>query len=553
MNRPWHLTILVAVLAALVAQASPPAAVAAAWKDALTIPAGARESIRWLYVSDHLPAAERKRLWQSVSSQCNRLSREALIVPPVLILADGTARLWPAVPEADWARLVLIRVSLLDYRWDPKVWDKFGFRNILFNTVLTETVVEESVTTFATDGRTLYRRFPGEDWVLADKWVGGKTRKTTKKIVALAPAIAETAEQRGNLIGLLTALTSSKGYIPTTPIVDAQFFLWSVSQQTDRDVGYYDLPKILDQRTFERAGGYDPKADIDRAFFDEILSVVASPQSGVAIHNRRISRRRTFGGGYWLTGDNAIARDKNNPLRFVNGGFKDNAREAFIQLPNRFWLVGLFVGNDPQVAGTKEGDRQDSAPDFVGFNHLSRNNDGRIHVGWSCHACHENGGLRDIKDWYRPMLKSQKFLQTLDPKQLQRLKEYAVPLEPSILADRSVYEAALKQANGLDSKTDSKQWGDWYYGYDAGVDMERAARDAGLPLAEFSARFQKHFEVTKFADPILATWTLPKEDQQLLSVNDYAESYNLIALTIRGLSQWPDSVRQAIIVKAGGR
>ncbi len=541
MNRPWHLTILVAVLAALVAQASPRAAVAAAWKDALTIPIGARESIRWLYVSDHLPPAEKKRLWQSVSSQCNRLSREALIVPPALILSDGSVRLWPVIADGEWGKLVLIRVSLLDYRWDAKTWDRFGFRNILFNTVLTETTVEESVTTFATDGRTLYRRFPGEEWVLDDKWKGAKGRKTTKKIVALAPAIAETAEQRGNLIGLLTALTSSKGFIPAVPIVDATYFLWETSQQFNRDLGYFGLLEIKDQKTYEFSIGYDPKAKIDPAFFDTVLAAVAGQRpEGISVKNRRIARYEKFGGGYWATFDNDIALNERNPLRFLDGGFKFKATETFAHLANGFWAYGLF---------DDKGVRQDSAPDFVGFNRHTRSNDGKINIGLNCQFCHFNGGLNDITDWFRPMLKNQRFLQTVDPKQLKQLQYYARPLEPYFDRDRLRYEGAVKAANGLDSKADVRIWADLFYAYDANVTMERAARDCGLPVAEFQARLQKHLAATKFADTILEVWDRPAADQQPVHLDDYTDSFNTLQLSLRGLSTWPLEIRTAIKVK----
>jgi hypothetical protein len=542
---PFRLSLSLILLLFLpaAAAASPPAAVALAFRDSLSIPIGIRETTRWFWVPTWLAPADKKRLWQSLSSQCNRLSREALIVPPPLILADGTVRLWPAVAEQDWAQLVLVRVNLVDYRWDPKVWDKLGFRNILFNTVLTETVIEETLTTYATDGRTLYRRWPGDEWILDSAWKGAKTRKSTRKIVALAPAIAETEEQRRNLVGLLTALTSAKGFIPAAPIVDGNYFLWETSQQFNRDLGYYGLIEVRDQKTYEFSIGYDPKARIDPAFFDTLLSAVTGNRAeGISVKNRRIARYEKFGGGYWATFDNDIALNERNPLRFLDGGFQFKATETFAHLANGFWAYGLFDNN---------GVRQDSAPDFVGFNRHTRSNDGKINIGLNCQFCHLNGGLNDIQDWFRPTLRNQRFLQTVDANQLKQLQKYGRPLEPYLERDRFKYETSVKIANGLDSKADVRIWADLFYAYDANVTMERAARDSGLAPADFTARLQKHLAATKYADTVLEVWTRPAADQQPVHLDDYTDSFNSLQLALRGLSLWPDSVRQAIIVKPG--
>src|SRR5207253_2525217 len=76
------------------------------------------------------------------------------------------------------------------------------------------------------------------------------------------------------------------------------------------------------------------------------------------------------------------------------GDFRHQAEEHYLTLPNG--LPVYFLGN-------AQGERQDSAPDFIGSDTsvLNVSRDGRIHVCLGCVRCHAGNVLQPIDDWAR--------------------------------------------------------------------------------------------------------------------------------------------------------
>lgn len=524
MTKIWPL--LLALCTPLPAWASAADAVQLAAADAAKLGPVSAQSARYFWISSGTPG-ERLTTWQIVSGLVHGQSREKPIIPPYLILSTGELKFAAAMQAADWAKAVLIRVDLYWYRWSRKVFDKLGEQDHIFHVLLSEPTARDGAT-----GKPIL--FRDGKWIFSDN-------PTT--VQALSPTLVETVAGAAALATLVN-LTQAR-----CPILEAHNFIWQIAIAEARVVGYYGLLEIADEATFDRAIGYDPKADVDPAFLEELLAAVSSTDSGVSIRNRRIARRNKFGeGARWATFDNAVNKKNRNPIRFPNGTFVFAATEVLGNLANKFVAQGLFTGpvdakGNPQKAGV----RQDTAPDFVGRDSRTHNNDGRIHVGM-CFRCHVNGGLMDIKDWFRNMQPAGLGLQVpWDKKLLEVQSRYVERLEPYLDRDRQLYAAALWEACGLKPDEFARKFARIYEQYDDGVTLERAAADCNVTPADLQAKLGLFLRATGYQDTVLAELLKPDGRRSKISTEDWLETKNLCDLTIRGLKSWPADVRNKVV------
>lgn len=499
-----------AAIACLVAIAGhslgqPTLAVGAALADVARYP-GDKTRIRYLWI-DHDKAAERQLAWQVCSGWIHGQSRQPNLVPPAVILTNGTVANPFALQGNQWLTAELIRVNLDDYRFSPKVWDDLGFQDPYFHLVLQARTGTDKET-----GKPIY--LDGKTWRFGAQ----------ETILASAPWLAETQQDAANITALLLATQCQ------TPILRADNFIWQIAIQDQRKVGYYGLLEIKDQRSYERTVGFDPKADVDPGFLDEVIAAVGKSDSRVAEQNRRVERRQGLS-PYWVTKDNkSTEKEERNPLRTLNGTLRYDALEAYGQNPCGFWVTGLF---------NEQGKRIDSAPDFVGHDTTTHDNDGRIHVGLSCFSCHRDGGLQDVADYFRRFGAGNRPrpLQTIDPKRVSALRHYAAPLEPYLQRDRERYAASLFAVTGLKPAEFAVKLRQYYAAYDRGVTLERAIKDTGFH--DLQERLEKYTNKTLQADTVLATWLLPVGQQGTVGIEDYHQSFNTLQLQARGFAKWP--------------
>jgi hypothetical protein len=328
----------------------------------------------------------------------------------------------------------LLAIALDDYGWDAKVWERLRHVDPYFHVQVT---------------------------VRQEKDQNGETWDITNGIAA--PWLETDS------IAALIALTKSQ-----VPIVRGDWFLWQTGAQAERNPGYYDFLGIKDRKNFHELVGLDEKL-LDR--FPKKLREAVS-DSGVTQQPRRIDRLGTIGGGLWITSDVRAAEGKKNPLRILEEEYEPDAHEEFAHMPNGLWAFGLF---------DDQGGRQDNAPDFIGFDHTSHNNDGRIHVGVSCIRCHgPTGGINDIDGWGRGLFKGKLDLKSADRDTARRLRRlYLSPLEDSIEDDRRVYTRAVKRCNDWGTDQNARQYGNAWAVYDSPVNAERAAADLGVSKQEW--------------------------------------------------------------------
>jgi hypothetical protein len=525
----WRLpTILLLFLpTTLLAQpATPQEAVALAQQDAARL--GLCPTIRYLWVP---PWVDRKLHYLVASAHINSLSRETLIVPPVVVLTDGTTRVFPGIADVDFAKIALIRIDLLHYRFDPKVWDQLGFQDVHFHVVLQDVQPIEE---------TLYQ---GARWyrVRGGEWSKTKPEPKTQDVLALAPWLVETPAGLAALTDLVRRTQAG------TPIVSVDGFLWQTLLQFNRKVGYDGLLEIKTQRDYEKLVGFDPRANVDPSYLDSVRAAIMI--SGVARAERRVSFYSRVGEGtYSVTSDNDVAIKKQNPLRFLDGDFQDKARETYGHLPNKMLIMGLFVGSLPGV-GQKEGDKVDSAPDFVGMDRKSATNDGRIHKPLSCIRCHVDGGFQNVTCYFRTLAAAGHPLQTPDPKQARTLRSYQLPIDPVIENARRVYAGALLLCNGMTPQQYARAVDQVYSAADDPLPWARVAAELGTTLPQLTLELDRFNKFNPaFKDTIFSMVLVQQVKQIPLSRDQFLDSANLLQLQRRGIAVWPSEVK-AIVIK----
>lgn len=401
--------VLLWLLTGASALASPQTALAAALTDARALSADAAARTRYLDLSA-LPADYREEAAKVGDFQINTLSRESQLIKLRRVSAD------------------LLAVVLDDYRLDPKTWEKFAHIDPYFH-VQIELV--QSV------------------WWEAGKDYAAGYYPTKVRVPASAPWL--DANQTAELI----RRTQSQA-----PLLRFDWWFVQTARQVSLNnrqtgVGYYDWLKLMKRADLEKLVVLDEKAS--RRIGRELRAAVE--KSGVADQNRAVERLQSLTGGYWVTEDVKDSTGKGNAIRNLDRrDFVHDAEEIYAVLPN-----GLFV----YWAGDAAGNRQDSAPDFIGADNspLRTGNDSRIHVCLACIRCHTDG-LRGIDDWVRRTLRPPLGLQSPDyAKFVELRRQYFADLNGPLDADRQVYDRALHALTGWKppelARAYARLW-DWY-------------------------------------------------------------------------------------------
>lgn len=451
---------LVATLAILCCGGGPGDAAALAAADLARQPAAARRHLRYLSLYA-VPERQRAEWVRVLAFHANSLSREAELTPPALVAPD------------------LLRVSLPDYGWDPKVWDRLAKVDPHFHaTVVTEKVSEEQ------------RYHPGGEVNGTYYAPGNYTFRTREKVKALAAAPWLPAKAAA----YLAAETRSEA-----PLLRGDWFLYQTAIQKDRVAGYYDFLGLgKSQKDFERLVGADEAAA--KRVKREIKAIVA--RSSVTLQNRVINRYGAITGGYWITYDYKESTAKRNALRFLDKDIDPadgDAAESYGVLPN-----GLFAFFLADGAGV----RQDTAPDFIASDGRANGTDRRVHVGMSCVRCHVEG-IRPINDWMRQVYRSPVALAAVDKDQFVRFRQlYLSDLARWVRRDSEDYAETLARLTGQTAAQTAAAYGRAWESY-AEADLLPAdvARETGYPAETVVAALRAYATPGKGVpplDPVLA-------------------------------------------------
>lgn len=482
---------LVLVAAIAIAQAEPrpgtPAeSFAQAHADLSSLPPADRAGVRYLSLYN-VPPADRPRAFQVMSGHCNGLSRSSDIVQPTPI--KGTAG-------------ALLRVNLLDYKWDSATWDKL--LDPFFTTTI-ETTIEQP--------------WPGGVWKDDGRFyqAGAFRFKRQVKTPALAPWLTENEDARQKLADVV-AWTGSKA-----PIVRADWFFNQTAAAVDRSPNYYDFLGVTDEASFQKMIGADPKAA--EAIGADLREAIAI--SGVTLHARALARHPTLAGAYWRSFD-FLTKTTASPLRVLGRDVEKqyDASEQFAHLPNGFWATGLF---------DKGGKVQATAPDGIASDSMSSSNDRRVHVNVSCIRCHSNGGMQDIAGWVRNLLAPPLEMRSPDQEKARELRrQYARKLEPALEKDRQIFEAAVQEATGLTAKKYAAAYAEFWEKYeDARIDLATAAADLGVGEKRFRDALSEKIKAGA-GDTVLSALLLPDPRLNKISVRDWEQSFAEANLIIRG-------------------
>lgn len=459
---------------------APSDSVLAAHTDIVKVQGG-QEHIRYLSLYN-IPTTEREQFIRALNGHCNCLSRSVDLKPVQIVPGTGGS---------------LVRVNLLDYQWGPSVWEK------LLDPYFTATV-ETKVETYweggvwPDDGR----NYPANSF---------KYNKRVKSQVA-APWLAETLEQKKQLSDLMY-MTKSQ-----VPIVRADWFIYQVAVQENRQVGYYDFLGIKNQKDFERVIRFS--AELSKQL-EHRRAVVFS---GITLQPRRIERVATVMGGLWRTFDNEAAAANRNPLRILDDDFKFDATEQIGPLPNG--MPAYYLGDD-------KGNRQDKAPDkVVGGDRTGTSNDTRLHVCLSCVRCHFGAAKHEMGVKEGDFAKITK-LKSIDyQKYLDINRQYLRDVDRPIKKDREDFQAAIKQATGLEPFAYAAEFAKIYQAYEGPVTAERAAADLGITKAAMIKAFRE-YDARYDLDPVLSILM----DGKSIGPVQWEEVVPSAHLAIRGLVQ----------------
>lgn len=515
--------LLLLLPAASAAAIQPAEAVAVARRDIEAVVPADRPYTRYLWLS----AADPKIKWQqwiACSGQANGMSVYRRIVPPPIILNDGTVRLWPGIVADDWSVAMLARLRITDYGWDVKVWERLGDPAL-------EPIFH------------VYTRlsYPAGYYTNGQSYPAGE-----EKVIALAPWLLEplglplAAPERAKAQqAFLEAIIGLAGQARSAvPILEADNFVWQTAIQFDRKAGYYDFLGVKNLKDFDRVTGFSEKDSL--AFALPLLEAVAD--SNVAAQARRVEIWEKIGGRKFLTKDqvNQRGQGKRNPLNVVGRNDLDfDASEIFASLPNGWWATGAF---------SNQGARQDSAPDGVGYHHRSVTNDGKIHVNLACLVCHDaqagHGGLQPITPFFRNLYVAQGPLALAGVVPIKLLgyeQEYLTPIDTTF--DQRRYEAAVFQATGLTPDKYALALYDSFLRWDRPLTLYRAAVLTGASEEEFQKALERQVKTFGVIDNVNGNWLLPPGNRSRIGVDQWAEAFNLSQLYLRGYPVWPKELR----------
>lgn len=355
--------------------------------------------------------------------------------------ALSTAGPVPVAPET--AGPSLYRVDISEYKWDAAVWERLAEVEPYFHV---------RVTAKFRNTRT------------------GRVFEKTKNAHAPWLPLDDVA--------YLVEATGSEA-----PVVRADWFFHQTAIQADRVAGYYDWLGLKDRADYERLVGVDPKKAEERKRL--FYSIVPKNKSGVAHQNRQILRLGAVDSSSWRTLDAKKSTGRSNARRNLGEDYKHDAEEHYGFLPN-----GLFA----YFLCDQNGVRQDSAPDFIGYDKGSQSNDGRIHVMLACIRCHREG-LRPIDDWARKFWSVPFGLGVTDPEDRaarEKTQQYLGDLAFHLKRDRELFDYALGQVSGWTPAQLADAYADWWRWYgEEDVGIERAADEWGTTPDLLRAAFTR--------------------------------------------------------------
>lgn len=471
------------------------AIVSAALADAQSLPAGLAANTRYLSAA-HLPPTERRELYAVLAYHVNGLSRESKLRPP------------RKVTEWLWA------VDLGDYRWSRDVWEDLRRANHYFAIKVQTPGAAKLVTktrpkkvgTYS-DGRPYYEG----------------TEEYTEQGVAVAAKEDHIAAPwlPAKDAAALLLLTGS-----AAPIVRADGFLFQTFAQSGRaGHGYYDWLGLKKRADAEQLAALDRKKAED--LYRELAAIV--PVSGVSPQNRQVFRYATITGAWWETRDAFTSADKQNAVANLLDDYKHDAEEVVFALPNG--LPGYYLSD-------AKGVQQDTAPDTIAADHDATNNDRRVHVGYSCAGCHQDGGLKPVRDYARKLYAADTGAQLatigLDLAKAKRLESvYLGPLEKAYKRDAGDFTDAINEACGLKpaelSKAVRRQWSRYI---DEPVTLDRAAAECGVTPAELRAALRTHARTKGVIDPVLVGYLI--EDPPPIRREHFQERFAVLMLILGG-------------------
>lgn len=468
--------------------------VGAALADARQLPADAATNTRYLDAR-HLPPAERRELYAVVSYHVNGLSRESKRVAP------------RKVNEWLWA------VDLTDYRWDAKVWEDLKRVNHYFAIkVQTAAVVAKPVTKTRQVQR--YDQY-GRSYLASEEYTEPGVSLPAKEDFVPAPWLP-TKET-----GALVALTGS-----VTPIVRADEFLHQTGAQAERKGhGYYDWLALTKRADAERLAALDRKKAEE--LYRELAAIV--PVSGVSPNNRQVFRYATLTGAWWETRDAVNSVDRKNAVANLLGDYQHDAEEIVFTLPNG--LPGFYLSDSKGV-------QVDTAPDTIAADSRSTNNDHRVHVGYSCIACHQDAGLKPVRDYarrlYNPATGVSLATVALDLPKAKRLESvYLGPLDRAYKRDAADYAEAVEEVSGLKpaalGKGYERQWSRYL---DEPVTLERAAAECGVTPDELQRALRTYARTKGVIDPVLVGYLI--EDPPPIRREHFEERFPVLMLVLGG-------------------
>lgn len=392
-----------------------------------------------------------------------------------------------------WALLTI------DYGWNPKTWEKLRKLNFYHS-------IEAKVTK------------PVEH-------TDGKFRPAEVTDFIPAPHLPP---------GDVAALVEGTG--SQTPIVRADLFVNITGVQEDREgAGYYDW------FGFKRLSDVEEFVDLDREkaaeFGNEDAAIAAV--SGVALQNRQLFRYVSRTGPWWESRDVRRGRRVGNAKANLLGDFKFDATEVVFRLPNG--LPAYYLANGAGV-------QQNAAPDFIAADQRSTNNDRRVHAGYSCIACHVDGGLRPIRDWARKRYAATRggFGSLLppagtDPKEAERFNREKERRENAYLGDlaekydddAAKFGRAVVKASGLRPAELSAAYVRFWSRYlDEPVTLDRAAAEAGVGPDEVATALKRWAAAKAVVDPVLGAYLEAGADSPRRE--EFEERFPLLMLVLSG-------------------
>lgn len=475
--------------------------ITAALADAQSLPAGQSASVRYLDAR-HLPPAERRELYAVVSYHANGMSRESKCTPP------------RKVTEWLWA------IDLGDYRWDPKVWEELRRANHYFSikvqvvggiTPAVKTVTKTRPKQVGTYSGTGKPYFEG-------------TEEYQETVAAPAGGKEDFIPAPWLPVNDMTALIALTGSV--TPIVRADEFLFQTGAQADRKGhGYYDFLGFKSRKDAEQLAALDRKKAEE--LYRELAAIV--PVSGVALNNRQVFRFATISGSWWESRDTINNVEKRNAVANLLEDFAHDAEEIVFTLPNS--LPGYYLSDN-------KGAQIDSVPDTIAPDHRSTNNDRRIHAPMGCVTCHQDAGLKPVRDYARKLYSADTgvSLATIaaDPAKARRLESaYLGPIAKAYTRDVADFGEAIEEVSGLKpaalAKAYERQWSRYI---DDPVTLERAAAECGVTVEELRGKLRTYARRKGVIDPVIVGLLL--DDPPPLRREYVEERFPVLMLILQG-------------------